>query len=152
DRPGAADETGADEFAMSGSDHQIWLVAEDEPADDPSLAGQPDTGSGRRIDRELPRAGVAGHPNFDVRRLLPFALLALAGPIASGLASCLRQTLSLRRKLAGCTVIGSGPARRLLDELRRSVPRAPDVRILSAPGDVEPAAFGLSRWTIVLPE
>src|SRR5204863_4151691 len=30
-------------------------------------------------------------------------------------------------------------------------PHAPDVLLLSAPDDPEPAAFGISQWTIVLP-
>src|SRR5262249_23921782 len=40
----------------------------------------------------------------------------------------------------------------LLDGLCRMLPRAPDVQLLSAPDDPEPAAFGLARWTIDLPQ
>src|SRR5437879_8786015 len=40
----------------------------------------------------------------------------------------------------------------MLDELCRMVPRARAIRLLAAPDDPEPAAFGINRWTIVLPE
>jgi Zn-dependent protease with chaperone function len=79
--------------------------------------------------------------------LIAMALLA----IVLGLARCGWQTISLRRKLAHCQLIVGGPARELLDELLRVVPQSPQVRLLSARGDSEPAAFGISRWTIVLP-
>ena len=80
---------------------------------------------------------------------VPIALALLA--IVLGTARCGWQTISLRRKLARCQVIDGGPARELLDELLRLVPRAPRVLLLSAPDDSEPAAFGIARWTIVLP-
>jgi beta-lactamase regulating signal transducer with metallopeptidase domain len=75
------------------------------------------------------------------------ALLA----IVLGIARCGWQTISLHRKLARCRLIQGGPARTVLDELLRTVPRAPEVLLLSAPDDSEPAAFGIARWTIVLP-
>lgn len=77
--------------------------------------------------------------------------LALAA-ILLGIARCVWQTLSLRKKLADCPVIARGPARRLLDELCRHVPGLPEVRLLSTNNDPEPAAFGVRQWTIVLPE
>ncbi len=78
-------------------------------------------------------------------------ILAALLAILVGLARCAWQTISLRRKLARCRAIQGGPARALLDELLRLVPRKPKVRLLSSPDESEPAAFGVSRWTIVLP-
>jgi hypothetical protein len=71
--------------------------------------------------------------------------------IVLGIARCAWQTILLRRKLSGCQLIAAGPARRLLDELLRLVPRAREVLLLAAPDGAEPAAFGIARWTIVLP-
>jgi Zn-dependent protease with chaperone function len=83
--------------------------------------------------------------------VLMIAVVAAFAAIVLGMARCAWQTWSLRRRLARCTAIESGPARRLLDELRRLLPNAPEVQLLSASDDPEPAAFGVSRWTIVLP-
>jgi hypothetical protein len=80
---------------------------------------------------------------------LPIGVALLA--IVLGTARCSWQTISLRRRLARCRLIVGGPARDLLDELLRTVPRAPEVLLLSAPDDSEPAALGIARWTIVLP-
>lgn len=71
--------------------------------------------------------------------------------VAVGLGRCLWQSLSLRRRLTRCSPIDEGLPRLLLDELRAMVPRVPEVLLLSAPDDPEPAAFGVRRWTIVLP-
>ena len=95
----------------------------------------------------------------------PATLLGVISAVAPGLASVilavgaivlgslrsLWQTLALSRKLAGCARLDDGPARDLLDELCRVVPRAPQVRLLAAADDAEPAALGVWRWTIVLP-
>jgi beta-lactamase regulating signal transducer with metallopeptidase domain len=79
-------------------------------------------------------------------------LLAIgAGFFSVGLFRHLRQTISLRRRLARAQEVCDGSARDLLDELCRSASRTPAVRLLAAPHFPEPAAFGLWRWTIVLP-
>lgn len=79
-------------------------------------------------------------------------IMAALIAVVAGLTRCLWQSLSLRRRLARCSPIEDGLPRRLLDQLRAMVPRAPQVILLSAPDDPEPAAFGVRRWTIVLPE
>ena len=89
---------------------------------------------------------VRAHP-ATVFGLLVFATLA----VVLGLARCSWQTILLRRKLAGCRLIESGAARELLDELLRTVSGTPSVLLLKAPDDIEPAVFGIARWTIVLP-
>jgi Zn-dependent protease with chaperone function len=83
--------------------------------------------------------------------ILAIAVTAAVAAVVLGMARCAWQTWSLRRRLLRCTAIESGPARRLLDELRRMLPNTPEVQLLSATDDPEPAAFGLTRWTIVLP-
>src|SRR5262245_2545633 len=91
-----------------------------------------------------------------IRTIPPGAILAIVvtaavTAVVLGMARCAWQTWSLRRRLSRCTEIESGPARWLLDELRRLLPNTPEVQLLSAPDDPEPAAFGVTRWTIVLP-
>jgi Zn-dependent protease with chaperone function len=81
---------------------------------------------------------------------LPMALAIAAAML--GIARCIWQTISLRRQLAECHRISAGPARALLTELLRMIPRAPEVVLLWAPDGAEPAAFGINRWTIVLPQ
>ncbi|MBS0267068.1 MAG: M56 family metallopeptidase [Planctomycetes bacterium] len=72
--------------------------------------------------------------------------------IGAGLARSIWQSALLSRKLAGCEIIHEGTARDLLDELCRFVPRTPEVQLLTTPEDSEPAALGVRKWTIVLPE
>jgi Zn-dependent protease with chaperone function len=96
-------------------------------------------------------AATAGIWSFPWAVVPVIGMATALAAIALGIARCLWQTWSLRRRLARCSMIDSGPAHRLLDELRRVVPRAPEVRLLSAPDDPEPSAFGVRRWTIVLP-
>jgi Zn-dependent protease with chaperone function len=104
-------------------------------------------GAGNRwtFTQRIGRVAAALPPTY----ALLFAMALLA--IVLGIARCGWQTISLRRKLAHCQLIVGGPARELLDELLRVVPQSPQVRLLLARGDSEPAAFGISRWTIVLP-
>src|SRR5579863_2956509 len=92
-------------------------------------------------------AAVMGGQSAIYVGLMAIALMA----IVLGIVRCGWQTISLHHKLARCRLIQGGPARELLDELLRFVPRAPPVRLLSAPDDAEPAAFGIACWTIVLP-
>jgi len=105
--------------------------------------------------REMPAWSVAGGetmPRISAVIILAIAVGMAFVAIGLGIARYVWQTWSLRRKLAECVAIDGGPARRLLDELRLQVPRRPEVQLLSTPSDPEPAAFGIRRWTIVLPE
>lgn len=79
-------------------------------------------------------------------------IVALAtASIAFGSCRYMAQYFALRRKLAGTSEMTEGIARRLLDELIRFVPRGRPVTLLAGPACAEPIAFGLFRWTIVLP-
>ncbi len=91
--------------------------------------------------KRAPSAGV-------LATTVGIALLA----VILGIARCVWQTLLLRRKLADCPLVADGLARQLLDELCRHVPGLPQVRLISAMHDPEPAAFGIRQWTIVLPQ
>jgi beta-lactamase regulating signal transducer with metallopeptidase domain len=80
--------------------------------------------------------------------LIAIAIVA----ILWGVARSAWQSLVLSRKLALCAPVEAGLAREILDELCRYVPRAPDIQLLAAPDDSEPAALGVTRWTIILPD
>jgi hypothetical protein len=62
-----------------------------------------------------------------------------------------RQSIAWRRRCHAAHEITEGPARRLLDDLVRKAAPGRTIRLLAAPSCVEPAAFGLFRWTIILP-
>lgn len=83
---------------------------------------------------------------------LLLALSIVTGSFAWGLGRHFRQAISLRRKLAGAKPFEPGLARHLLSELCEAFSRPRRVRLLAAPCCTEPMAFGLRRWTIVLPE
>lgn len=61
------------------------------------------------------------------------------------------QTLVFRRRCAVSREIGDGPARRILDRLLQKNCIRRQVRLLSSDAFHEPVAYGLVRWTIVLP-
>lgn len=82
--------------------------------------------------------------------LLVLCVVALVA-VAVGLLRSLYESLALSRKLAACTLVNAGPARELLDELCRLLPRASPVRLLAAADNAEPAALGVRYWTIILP-
>lgn len=82
--------------------------------------------------------------------LVTIVALATAS-IAYGSCRYVAQYFALRRKLAGTSEMTEGVARRLLDDLIRFVPRGRAVTLLAGPECAEPIAFGLFRWTIVLP-
>jgi len=107
-----------------------------------------------------PRADLAGAPGTMRSKStsasgtngVALTIVALAtASIAFGACRYLAQFFALRRKLAGTSEMTEGVARRLLDDLTRYVPRARPVTLLAVPECAEPIAFGLFRWTIVLP-
>lgn len=143
-----------------GSGHDFVIVTDPAAVESAPLAGErgdADPGSARVT--LFPRQTTAWWISAsDKIRRIPTALtLAIAVGVAGlavvlGIARCVWQKFSLQQKLKRCAVVNSGPARRLLDELRRLVPSSPEVLLLATPDDPEPAAFGIRQWTIVLPE
>lgn len=99
-----------------------------------------------------PIAARAVDDQLSPRTFATLGLGLLFAAMLLGLARCLWQTLVLAHKLSGCRELHAGPAWQILDELRRSLPKAPDVRLLLVSDDFEPAAFGIGRWTIVIPQ
>ncbi len=106
----------------------------------------------RRLERAT--ADVPRSRSGQVPAVVFLAFVVFAGlvAVAWGISRCLWQTLSLRRKLGRCSPISAGPARRLLDELLVHVPRIPEVLLFADPTGPEPAAFGIRRWRILLPQ
>jgi hypothetical protein len=150
-RAAAAEATGTGE-----PDSVLWIVSAAVVPDAPGgTSGFPAAAVADVRDPGTARKHAASHTWGILKQP---ATLCLALTIATalmaillGIARCVWQTWSLRRKIAGCSIVNAGPGRRLLDEMRRLVPRAPDVLLLSSPDDPEPAAFGITQWTIVLP-
>ena len=146
-----------DELPPIDSTNDFWIATLDPEAEIAASSAGPSTASLAAGQFTAPlddRSAYAKLVGTRVRALpavlaLPIAFAILA--IVLGIARCGWQTISLRRKLAHCQLIDAGPARKLLDELLRTVPHTPEVLLLSAPEDSEPAAFGIARWAIVLP-
>lgn len=69
-----------------------------------------------------------------------------------GILSLIAQTIRLARRLHGATVCSDGPARQVLNRLLQQARLRRRVRLIASGADAEPVAFGLWRWTIVLPE
>ena len=79
------------------------------------------------------------------------AALLVAGCVAGGLCMLAVQTFLFFRRCAGARPISGGPARRTLDRLlQRNSIRRP-VRLVSGDAFDGPVAYGLVRWTVVLP-
>jgi Zn-dependent protease with chaperone function len=128
----------------------VWIAADDHVDNLP--ARRAESAVSGPWSEASPRGGAAAQIGpLSAGTMLMTAVASALAAVALGIARCLGQTWVLKRKLVHCMVVESGPARRLLDELCRLAPRAPEVRLLSAPDDPEPAAFGIRRWTIVLP-
>jgi len=70
--------------------------------------------------------------------------------MAWGWLRCGWQTWRLNRRLARCTELCDGPVRSMLDELCEAKAHR-RVRLLLSADELEPAAFGVRRWTILLP-
>lgn len=62
------------------------------------------------------------------------------------------QSLVFRRMLRGSRQIESGPILNVLDDVLRTANVRRPIRLLSSKRFAQPAAFGIFRWTIVLPE
>ncbi|MBI5761841.1 MAG: M56 family metallopeptidase [Planctomycetales bacterium] len=69
-----------------------------------------------------------------------------------GILSLTAQTIRLARRLRGATAFSEGPARQTLNRLLQQARLRCRVRLIASGADAEPVAFGLWRWTIVLPE
>jgi beta-lactamase regulating signal transducer with metallopeptidase domain len=68
-----------------------------------------------------------------------------------GLLIVLLRWARLARSFVSATAVAEGPARTALDRLRRRARLWRSVRVLESPQTREPLAFGIFRWTIVLP-
>ncbi|MSR60264.1 MAG: M56 family metallopeptidase [Planctomycetaceae bacterium] len=139
---------------------RLWIVELDDSADTgekqtlprAAAAAVPTSGLGIGSKPWWSAGGRLADDQLPALSLLAIFLFASLASMAFGVGRYVWQTLSLKRRLAGAGDLVDGPARHLLDELCRLVPHAPAVRLLVAPHFTEPAAFGLTRWTIVLPE
>jgi beta-lactamase regulating signal transducer with metallopeptidase domain len=91
-------------------------------------------------------------PSSRIGRFLTGVAGAIIGILCVGIARLLYQTIVFSRHLKGCAVVREPFVRRMLDEIagRGSVRRP--IRLLTSASFRQPAAFGLFRWTIVLPE
>lgn len=91
-----------------------------------------------------------GNPSYPGSALA--AALLVAGCVVGGLCMLAVQTLLFFRRCAGARPISGAPARRTLDRLlRRNSIRRP-VRLVSSDAFDGPVAYGLVRWTVVLPQ
>jgi beta-lactamase regulating signal transducer with metallopeptidase domain len=85
----------------------------------------------------------------------PVALAWAAGLVGlflgGGVVRMAGQSLCFHRRLRSARVAGS-PLREMLADVLRRMKVARRVRLLSSASCGQPAAFGLFRWTIVLPE
>jgi hypothetical protein len=69
-----------------------------------------------------------------------------------GLLRLALQDLCFARRLSDCRLIDSGRAREILDALCRDAGITRSIRLLAVPAEGVPAALGLWRWSILLPE
>ncbi|MEQ8786606.1 MAG: M56 family metallopeptidase [Pirellulaceae bacterium] len=80
---------------------------------------------------------------------LLFGIAALLAP--AGLVLCMFRAVRLARRYAHGEWLDAGPARDSLDRLRRRANVRRRVRLRRCPHALDPVAYGLIRWTIVLP-
>lgn len=151
----------ANSKSPSSGPTEIWVFTELDPADHGSegsqaLAQAATPQLARHPAPSIPVAKPEGvlSPRFGgTGWLLAGVGIASVGTITLiGLFRSFWQTVRFRKRVAECRPLEQGIARDLLDELCLVVPRSPKVRLLCSPSDPEPAAFGVWRWTIVLPE
>lgn len=91
----------------------------------------------------------AGWWNAGVARAC-LSIVLLAG--LWGGSRALWQSCLLRRRLSECVPVQGGVAYELLEELRETVPGCRPVDLLASADESEPAALGVWRWKIILPE
>lgn len=103
-----------------------------------------------RVHTQPRRPDCAVSPLTIARFVFAGAIL-IAGFVVCGWFTLVVQTSLFYRRCAGSREIGDGPARRILDRLRQKNSIRRRVRLLSSDAFDEPVAFGLARWTIVLP-
>jgi beta-lactamase regulating signal transducer with metallopeptidase domain len=86
------------------------------------------------------------------RPVLTWIACAFVGAFCAGIARLVLQTVLLYRHLKDSSVIRDPSAFRMLAEISRRGRVRRQFRLLASPTFRQPAAFGLFRWTIVLPE
>jgi hypothetical protein len=127
-----------------------------------AFARLPDGQSSRRIcalagppERDLPHlpgSVESARGNRSYTGLALAGALVVAGCVGGGLGMLIIQTLLFFRRCSGARPISGGPVRRTLDRLlKRNSIRRP-VRLVSSDAFDGPVAYGLVRWTVVLPE
>ncbi len=138
------------------------VLADDEPA---TPAGKTKMGSGHIYASEEPprngrsHSGTAIQPRRSQFAFAPatIARYAFGGAILTatfvvgGLFILLVQTVLFYRRCVGSRETDAGPARRMLGRLLQKNSIRRQVRLLSSEAFHEPVAYGLVRWTIVLP-
>jgi hypothetical protein len=121
-------------------------------------AGQPDR---RPAALAGPRGGESTHLTGNMEsarrnRSYPEPALAgalvVAGCVLGGVCMLIVQTSLFFRRCAGARTITDGPARRTLDRLLERSSICRPVRLVSSDAFDGPVAYGLVRWTVVLPE
>jgi len=138
----------AEETVMAGRDR---VRLEDAEIATESADAKPKTALGT-----LPRFPITASPELPSRLdARPIVLLVACSPIVGflvgGLLRIVSQSVVFHRRLRACRPIERGLARELLDAaLQRGGVRR-RIRLLSSSAATQPAAFGLFRWTIVLP-
>jgi len=98
-----------------------------------------------------PRRPDCAVSQLTIARFVFSGAISIAGFVVCGWFMLVVQTSHFYRRCTGSRVIGDGPARRILDRLRQKNSIRRRVRLLSSDAFDEPVAFGLVRWTIVLP-
>jgi beta-lactamase regulating signal transducer with metallopeptidase domain len=106
--------------------------------------------------RTLPQFPITASPELTSRPdARPIVLLVACSPIVAflvgGLLWIIWQSVVFHRRLRACRPIERGLARELLDGVSRRGGVRQRIRLLSSSAATQPAAFGILRWTIVLP-
>jgi beta-lactamase regulating signal transducer with metallopeptidase domain len=91
----------------------------------------------------------AGSPS---RPAVNWFAVALAGICCVGIARLVCQSLVFSLRLRDCALVREPSAWRMLEQIARRAGARRRFRLLASPTFRQPAAFGLFRWTIVLPE
>lgn len=99
---------------------------------------------------DTPSLPAAKKPS--ARPALAWMAGALLGVFCAGILRLVWQTVLLSLRLKDCEIVVEASVCRLLDQITKTGGVRRRIRLLVSPTFRQPAAFGLFRWTIVLPE